>query len=51
MIQPLIWMIVGTKLWFIGSLLMRARADNLRREIGKDWVRQLAASNAGDNAR
>lgn len=43
MVQPLIWMIIGTKLWFIGSLLMRARADNLRRESGKDWVRQLAA--------
>ncbi len=46
MVQPLIWMIVGTKFWFIGSLLMRARADNLRRESGKDWVRQLAAGDA-----
>lgn len=46
MVQPLIWMIVGTKLWFIGSLLMRARVDNLRRESGKDWVRQLAAGGA-----
>lgn len=46
MVQPLIWMIVGTKLWFVGSLLMRARVDNLRRESGKDWVRQLAAGGA-----
>ncbi len=46
MVQPLIWMIVATKLWFVGSLLMRARADNLDRESGKDWVRQLAAGNA-----
>ena len=42
MVQPLIWMIVATKFWFVGSLLMRARADNLERESGKDWVRQLA---------
>lgn len=46
MVQPLIWMIVATKFWFVGSLLMRARADNLDRESGKDWVRQLAAGNA-----
>jgi heme exporter protein C len=44
MLPPLVWMIVGTKLWFLGSLLARARADNLRREAGKDWVlRQVAA--------
>jgi heme exporter protein C len=46
MLQPLIWMIVGTKLWFIGALLQRARADNLRREAGKDWVAQLAGARA-----
>jgi heme exporter protein C len=51
MMQPLIWMIVGTKLWFIGSLLTRARADNLQRESGKDWVRQLAAATAREGAR
>jgi len=44
MIPPLIWMLIGTKIWFIGALLARARADNLRREAGKDWVRQLARS-------
>jgi len=42
MFPPLVWMLIGTKLWFIGALLARARADNLRREAGKDWVRQLA---------
>ncbi len=42
MIQPLIWMLAGTKLWFIGALLVRARADNLRRESGKAWVAALA---------
>lgn len=42
MYGPLIWMIVGTKLWFVGALLARARADNLRRESGKGWVAALA---------
>lgn len=42
MLPPLVWMIVGTKFWFVGSLLARARADNLQRESGKDWVRRLA---------
>ncbi len=41
MVPPLVAMLVGTKLWFIGSLLMRARADNLRRESGKGWVAAL----------
>ena len=42
MLPPLFAMIVATKLWFIGSLLARARADNLRREAGKDWVLRLS---------
>lgn len=42
MMGPLLWMIVGTKLWFAGALLARARADNLRRESGKAWVAALA---------
>ena len=46
MLPPLFAMIVGTKLWFIGSLLARARADNLRREFGKDWVRRRCAETA-----
>ncbi len=41
MVPPLVAMLVGTKLWFFGSLLMRARADNLRREWGKAWVAAL----------
>ena len=47
MVAPLVWMIVGTKLWFVGALLMRARADNLRRESGKAWVAALAAPRDG----
>jgi heme exporter protein C len=46
MIAPLWWMVAGTHLWFVGSLLARARADNLRREAGKDWVAQLATTQA-----
>lgn len=42
MLPPLLAMLVGTKLWFAGSLLARARADNLWREAGKDWVRKAA---------
>jgi heme exporter protein C len=42
MFPPLAAMVIGTKLWFLGSLLLRARADNLEREAGKDWVRQRA---------
>lgn len=42
MMWPLIWMVIATKFWFIGALLARARADNLRREAGKDWVAKLA---------
>jgi heme exporter protein C len=35
-------MVLATKAWFAGSLLQRARLDNLRREAGKDWVLRLA---------
>jgi heme exporter protein C len=31
-------MYAGMTCWFLASLLQRARADNLRREAGKDWV-------------
>ena len=41
MVWPLAWMVIGTKLWFLGALLARARADNLRREAGKAWVTQV----------
>jgi heme exporter protein C len=39
--MPLWIMVIATKFWFAGSLLARARADNLRRESAKDWVRRL----------
>ena len=42
MLPPLWWMVVGTHVWFVGALLARARADNLRREASKDWVARLA---------
>ena len=42
MILPLWIMVFATKFWFLGSLLARARADNLRREPGKDWVSKLS---------
>ncbi|MCY1178159.1 heme exporter protein CcmC [compost metagenome] len=40
MVLPLWIMVVATKFWFAGSLLSRARADNLRRETGKAWLRE-----------
>ena len=43
---PVAAMVIGTKFWFLGSLLLRARADNLEREAGKDWVRQRAGDDA-----
>jgi heme exporter protein C len=46
MMPPLVAMLVGTKLWFVGSLLARARTDNLRREAGSDWVRRLVEARA-----
>jgi heme exporter protein C len=42
MMWPLWVMVLATKFWFIGSLLQRARADNLERESGKDWARASA---------
>ena len=44
MLPPLWWMVLGTHLWFAGSLLARARADNLRREAGKDWAAQATGA-------
>lgn len=44
MMWPLILTAIGTKAWFIGSMLQRARALNLEQESGKDWAR--AASGA-----
>ena len=43
MVAPLLAMTIGTKLWFVGSLLARTRTAMVELEQGKDWVRQLAA--------
>ncbi len=51
MAWPLWWMVIGTKFWFAGSLLLRARADNLRREAGKAWVARTAAGTGGTGGR
>lgn len=40
---PFWLMFVAVQFWFVGSLLVRARADNLRREAGKDWVAKMVA--------
>ena len=44
--MPLWAVVIGTHVWFVGSLLARARADNLRREAGKDWVQRDAGVKA-----
>ncbi|PPU37186.1 MULTISPECIES: heme ABC transporter permease [unclassified Xanthomonas] len=46
MLLPLWLMVIGTKFWFAGSLLTRARADNLRREAGKAWIVRDAGGTA-----
>ncbi len=46
MMMPLWAMVIGVHVWFGGSLLARARADNLRREAGKDWVQRQAGAKA-----
>ncbi len=51
MMWPLAWTVLGTKFWFLGSLLARARADNLRREAGKAWVAQAALPAVAADAR
>jgi len=43
---PLWVMVLGTHVWFVGSLLARARADNLIREAGKAWVQQATEARA-----
>jgi heme exporter protein C len=48
MLWPLIATAIGTKAWFVGSLLQRARAINLEQEAGKDWVRRLAPGASSD---
>jgi heme exporter protein C len=46
MLWPLLAMAAGTKAWFVGSLLQRARALNLEHESSKDWVRASVAEAA-----
>ena len=43
MLPALIAMTLATKFWFAGSLLSRARADNLQREAAKAWVLERAS--------
>ncbi len=43
MVPPLIAMTIGTKLWFVGSLLVRTRAALIEQEAGKAWVQKLLA--------
>ncbi|WP_164273961.1 heme ABC transporter permease CcmC [Stenotrophomonas sp. B1-1] len=40
MALPLWMMVIATKFWFAGSVLAKARADNLTREAGKSWTRR-----------
>jgi len=51
MLPPLWAMVIGTHVWFVGSLLARARADNLWREAGKDWVRRLGETTPAEARR
>lgn len=39
---PLIFTVIGTKAWFVGSLLQRARVLNLELESGSEWARAQA---------
>jgi len=43
MLWPLLLMFVASKLYFLGSLLMRARVTLIQQESGKAWVRQALA--------
>jgi heme exporter protein C len=42
MILPLLATVAAMQLWFVGSLLSRARTMLLEREAGKAWARDLA---------
>lgn len=46
MLPPLLAMALGTKLWFIGSLLSRTRAQLVEADVNKDWVKRLLAGTA-----
>ena len=49
MMWPLIAMALGTKFWFIGSLLQRARVLNLEQESGTDWVRNSVGMTSNEH--
>src|SRR3546814_20241546 len=51
MLPPLWAMVIGTHLWFAGSLLARARADNLWREAGRGWVHKLGEAPRAEERR
>ena len=51
LIAPLWWMVVATKLWFVGSLLAKARADNIAREAGKAWIGERFGTADGEARR
>jgi len=46
MMWPLLFTVIASKAWFIGSLLQRARAMNLEQESAKDWAREAAGEDA-----
>jgi heme exporter protein C len=38
MVWPLLVMALATKLWYVGSVLVRARVLNLQQESHKQWA-------------
>ncbi len=46
MLWPLLFTVIASKAWFIGSLLQRARAMNLEQESAKDWAREADGDDA-----
>jgi heme exporter protein C len=44
MLPPLIAMTLGTKFWFVGSLLARTRMALLEMDQAKDWVRRMTGA-------
>jgi NAD(P)-dependent dehydrogenase (short-subunit alcohol dehydrogenase family) len=49
MLWPLLVTTIGSKFWFVGSLLQRARAMNLDLESGKDWARRTTEQLVHEN--
>jgi heme exporter protein C len=46
MLWPLLFTVIASKAWFVGSLLQRARAMNLEQESTKDWARAAAGEDS-----